>query len=248
MSNKLKKYLRLIFLLCSSFAISVSLVAENQSNIGQLEKADKLFDSEKYVQSLEIYEGLYDENVYTERSLYRMAFMHENLKNYPEAIYYLRKVDREFGGELLEAKIQELRQRQGSSTFYTKDPVKSILRRYSWIVYLVGGICALWFAVFALTRKKKRMRWQIGVNWAMIIIFIPVFIIMLVSLFNSTNEAVIIRETSYYNEPGFASENKKEVYSPGEIVEIKERHDIWVKISTGSRKQYWVPGFCVREL
>ena len=77
------------------------LPAQSQGNTPSFEdrlmKANAAFEAENWERSLQAYELLYEKGFYTERMLYRMAWLHEQDQNYPLAIYYLKKTEKEFG-------------------------------------------------------------------------------------------------------------------------------------------------------
>jgi len=106
MSNIQKAFLPLLFFsLLSTQAIASPQISRADSIT---KRAEYLFRFEKYKEGISAYETLYQEGYFTEKSLYRLAFMHEQEGNFASSIYYLRKIQWEYGGPNIESKIAQL--------------------------------------------------------------------------------------------------------------------------------------------
>ncbi|HET9052993.1 MAG TPA: SH3 domain-containing protein, partial [Cyclobacteriaceae bacterium] len=84
MQNRVLKIVNLsLFLLLFPLALSA------QSNNPLLGRADSLFQQKRYIQSLELYQKLFEGHRYTPAMLLRMAYVEEGLNNIARAAYYL---------------------------------------------------------------------------------------------------------------------------------------------------------------
>jgi hypothetical protein len=215
-----------------------------------LESGDKAFEAGQFTQAMKIYEEVYGEGKFSEKMLYRLAFMHENLRGYPQAIYYLKKAAQEFGDKGSEGKIRQLMQRQGSTRFFTGDGLNDYLsfyRSWSWLFYGVFGLCILGLGVHYWMPSKNIQAWRqlavVGV-WA---IFFLVGAVIFHRSFLIPKRAVLMENTAFYTEPGFSANHRLNAFSLGETLDIDDRKDVWLQVSAAGR-QWWVPKWTVKEL
>lgn len=243
-----------IFLLIAVLTVAFcapSLAQSASSNATtDLESGNKAFDAGQFTQAMTLYENVYASGNFSESMLYRLAFMHENLRNYPQAIYYLKKAAQEYGERDSEPKIRQLMQRQGSTRFFSGDTWNGYLtlfRTWAWLIYSVFGVSILGIAAHHLlpNRKRTTSRTLVGVSaWSLMAI--TAFILFHRS-FMVPERAVILETTAFYDAPGFSADHRLNEFSLGETVDIDGQRDIWLQVSAGG-KQYWVPNWVVRTL
>ncbi len=244
----------IIFILfCCFFLAAVGHVTAQDSQtdpaIG-LQSGDKAFDAGKFTLAMEEYQKVYAQGKFSETMLYRMAFMHENLREYPQAIYYIKKAAQEYGEKSSDAKIRQLMQRNGTTRFFTGDPWNGYLtffRSWGWVIYLVFGLTVAGLATHYLLPNRQKPIWRqlalVGA-WA-------VFIVAGLSLFHRSfmvpQRAVLMEPTAFYSQPGFSANYHVNSFSLGETLDIDAHQDIWIQVSAGGQ-QWWVPNWVVREL
>jgi tetratricopeptide (TPR) repeat protein len=229
---------------------SVFAQGDGGSAASALESADNAFAAKQYTQAMPLYEEVYAQGKFSELMLYRMAFMHENLRQYPEAIFYLKKAAQEFGDKDTDAKIRQLMQRQGSTRFFTGDTWNVYLtffRRWGWTVYAAFGIAIAGLAAHYLLRNPHKPIWRqltmVGA-WALLILS---GLVLFHRSYLVPDRAVLMEPTAFYAEPGFSASHHFNAFSLGETLDIEDRSDIWIQVSAGGR-QWWVPNWVVREL
>jgi hypothetical protein len=216
----------------------------------RLQAADQSFDKQEFTVSLEAYQGLYEEGFFTERMLYRLAFMNENLKNYPESIYYLKKAAQEFGNEDSESKIKQMMQMNGSTRVFTEDGWNSYFlfyNRYGIYFWIAFAVLAIGLAASLLIKNRKPNSFRsVGLvtGWSLFTVLAVFFIH---HIFFSPHRAVLMEKTSFYDFPGYAGHSLPKVFSLGETVAITDEQDIWAKVAAGGR-EYWVPKSVLRDL
>jgi hypothetical protein len=215
-----------------------------------LESGDKAFEAGQFTQALDVYEALYAKGKFSEQMLYRLAYMHENLRDYPQAIYYLKKAAQEFGEKETNIKIRQLMQRQGSTRFFSPDGWNgylSFFRAWGWTVFVAFGLAIVGLGLHYWLPNRRMRAWrQLAVVAAWAVLFLAGGILFHRS-FLVPNRAVLMEETAYYSEPGFSAQSRLNAFSLGETLNIDARHDVWVQVSAGGR-QWWVPNWVVREL
>lgn len=249
MSNEMKIYFS-FFLLLFSFALPAKVFAEVLPPGLTLNKADQLYDSDKYTEAIDLYSELYKEGYYSQRMLYRLSFMHEKLQNYPEAIYYLRKIGQEYGDERIEKKVRKIIRTQGGKRLFTSDGLDdyySFFRSWGLILYILFGLSVAWLVTNYLVKWKKKHQSRAvatGISWSLFLIT-GTFLVYH-SFFLSTR-AVIVQPTSFYAQPSYAAEKYEGRLSLGETVTINGREAFWCEVSAGGQS-FWVPQMVLREL
>jgi len=245
MSNIQKAFLPLLFFsLLSTQAIASPQISRADSIT---KRAEYLFRFEKYKEGISAYETLYQEGYFTEKSLYRLAFMHEQEGNFASSIYYLRKIQWEYGGPNIESKIaQLLRQyRQG------QQPLGNMWTSTQRFIYHHQGnisigilITTLLIAIFVVAIPHRLAR-ALGIMASTALLLFCLLVIANHSFVPT--KGVLIQETSFYRSPGYASEIINLPLGPGTMVDIKEEQDIWTKIQT-TRFEAWVPTFILKKI
>ncbi|HEX2901540.1 MAG TPA: hypothetical protein VHS96_17645 [Bacteroidia bacterium] len=250
MQQKLSTFFLLLVLLIGPNAAQIKAEASDASAATTLESGDKAFEAGQFTQAMKMYEEVYSQGKFSEKMLYRLAFMHENLRAYPQAIYYLKKAAQEFGEKDTDGKIRQLMQRQGSTRFFTGDSWNeylSFFRSWGWIVFAVFGICIAGLGVHYLLPNKNMRAWrQLTVVSAWALLFLSSAVIFHRS-FLVPQRAVLMENTAFYAEPGFSSKHRIDAFSLGETLDIDARSDVWLQVSAAGR-QWWVPNWVVREL
>lgn len=241
MSNKIVKIFLLIFLCLLSLA---NLRANNSE---QLAEANQYFEAALYEKSVAIYEEIYAKGYFQEDMLYQMAFSFEQLQNLPKSIYYLRKAQWEYGNALTDSKISQLVEEMGTSRVIVSTEWSNyhafLHRSYSlWLLVLAGILgAAAW-----LFWQNRNPRFLIGgIGLSAIGVFMALLLIE--HTFISPDHGVIISDTSFYEMPAYTSTSKEIPVSPGTLIHIKAKQDIWYFVAIG-HYECWIPEFVVMKL
>ena len=214
------------------------------------ESGNKAFEAAKYTEAMTLYEKVYASGKFSENMLYRLAYMHENLRQYPEAIYYLKKAGQEYGDKNSEAKVRQLMQRQGGTRFFSGDGWNgylSFFRDWKWLFYGLFFAAIIGIGLHYILPRTGVPIWRsigVGVAWTVFGILTIYF------LHRSTmvpQRAILMEETSFYSGPGFSAASRPKAFSLGETLDITDREDVWVQVAAGGRA-WWVPNWVVKEL
>ena len=249
MSSDLKKLYAFFGIISALFIFPASkiLAADQESIVSQ---ADALFGKQQFTESLNLYESLYSEGKYSEAMLYRMAYMQEQLKNYPMAIYFLKKASKEFGNPAIDAKVKQLMQLQGSERFFpssTWDTYLKFFRQWGWLFW---GLFALSIAAIVadlFLKAGKGLVWRKGLVSGAWTLGILLGAVLAHRSFFVPQLAVVTQNTAFYDFPGFAGNAVPKAFSLGETVSILDHEDIWVLVAAGD-KEYWVPERVIKQL
>ena len=239
-----------IFFIFLSFLALQPLKAEISDPAGTLKEADQRFDSDKYTEAIDQYTALFQEGHYSEKMLYRLAFMHEKLENFPEAIFFLRKAAQEYGDRGTEDKVRKIMRARGVLRIYTSDgwdAYYAFFRTWGaliWGLFVAATLVLLLHFFLPQSFNFKARKPAYHTSW---VFFILMGAILFYHHVETPTRAVIVKDTSFYTSPSYAAEHNKEAFSLGELVTITSEEDIWVEVNAGGR-EWWVPKMVVREL
>ncbi|MBP6640165.1 MAG: hypothetical protein KA293_07705, partial [Bacteroidia bacterium] len=190
-----------MLLIFGGWSTKLNAQASSDGALNNLESGDKAFEAGQFTQALKLYEDVYSQGKFSEKMLYRLAYMHENLRAYPQAIYYLKKAAQEFGDKGTEGKIRQLMQRQGSNRFFTGDgwnDYLSFYRNWSWLFFGVFGACILGLGVHYWMPNNNMAAWrQLAVVGVWAILFLSGAVIFHRS-FLMPQRAVLMENTAFY--------------------------------------------------
>lgn len=211
-----------------------------------LEKANLLFEKGLYEDAGKLYDSLIKKGISSENILYRNAYIAERMDRKGEAIYYLRKIQKNYGNNKIEERIRlisETIDSEGSSKVETHPLMDWVNRNQSYILMIMACFIlsiGLWFRFSA--NKHKR-----SITLSALAFLFLLQLICLFSYFFQTTSLVIVQKTAFYEAPSFAATYHKDLISPGSVFNIVKKEDIWYKIEF-DQKEYWIPFYAVKEL
>lgn len=243
MSNfKTKK----IILLLIFFPFQVGLAAISQEGDSLHSRANLDFLYGNYASAVQAYSQLIEEGNLDEVNFYRLAFLHEQLKEYPESIFYLRKLYWKSGDPLVKDKIASLLE-QETRSIPEGDPSSNwttCTLHHRW--ELIGIIAALLGLAFAgLMIKKWRGRTMFSVVASGISVVMAT--VLLLSWQLSEPRAVIVLPTYFYETPSYGATPLSLPLAAGSTVILRDSQDIWQEIEV-NQVRAWVPAFVLAPL
>ncbi|MEZ4777522.1 MAG: hypothetical protein R3D00_30375 [Bacteroidia bacterium] len=212
-----------------------------------LERASEKFEYENFTDAIPLYEQVIETGYVQEQIFYRLAYMYEKKGNFPASIYYLRKIQWEFGGGRIEDKIGQLMgvaNRERLSAGETWSSYRLFLHHNYFSLTLFLAVLTMLSSVVVI-RRVHGIFHAIGIVSGVIAIVFS--IILLEQAWFSPRRAVVMQSTAFYEEPGFGANYRSLPIGPGATVTIKEEQDIWCRISMG-QFEAWVPAFIVKEI
>lgn len=233
------------FIFFCFFLLFLDFSLKGQVDIWEKE-ANLLFDKHLYSEAKKHYDTLYKRNFFSEKMLYRLAYIAEREGNYPEVVYYLRKVQQKYGGEQLNERIAIALENTGSGgiVFGNNNSFYDAVMRNTTI--LLGIILFLTlFSLYLVFRIRNKSARFIGVS--ILILCILPEVVLVQAHFLQKPQAIIMRESAFYESSSFAAVAQPTVYAPGTSCQIVDKQDIWYKIEV-NQKSYWLPSFVLRML
>jgi hypothetical protein len=242
---------RLAFFTFMVFALQMPLsFAQLQSNNSlrqKLLRAEVAYERQDLSTARKLYHQLFDAGFFTEESLLRLAEAYEADGQWIESLYFLQKADRSYGKPGMSFHLRQLEAKLDPPVRAHPDSLpayESWLHQHVWLLRIVQALFFFLAAFFLLTQKKS---WFFSVG----------LIFLFCSLITGTGSllgdhalperAMLMQATPFYQQAGYAADPLSLPMVPGQVLEVKEEHDIWCKIAYG-RYAAWVPQMYVRKL
>lgn len=243
MSNKIR-----IFFWIFSIGLGATPIVAPATPIDSLQSyARHLFDYERYPEAIQVYEDLFQQGYFQPDMLYRLAFMYEQLQEYPQSIYYLRILQWEIGGAHLEAKIEQLMDkgsRERLSAGEAWSPFELWIHHNENILITLLIISTILAAASLLIPGRI---WKMVIGMSLSASVLITAGMWMYQQLEPETKAVVMQKSAYYDLPGYAATYRTLPISPGATVTILQEQDIWCNISMG-QFQTWVPKFVVKEI
>jgi hypothetical protein len=246
MSNSKAHFFTFLLILGIIAPIFSQQMSSNEAHQEKL-RAEVYFEQENHKKALTAYEGLYQSGYYSEKSLYRLAFLHEQEANWVQAVYFLKKIQIEYGGDELGFRLAYLEDKLASRLPVDRNGPSMIEANIYRNLPLLSGICLVLLILGACLLFWGRASWLqgfglTGLSFALLMAGLIVF-----GQYGMPERAVLTQTTAFHAQAAYASAKLNLPLEPGQSVKIEERNDIWCKVSQGSFRA-WVPYFSLRSL
>ena len=207
--------------------------------------ADREFLYGNYLSAVQLYTELIESGGTDEITFYRLAYLHEQLKEYPASIYYLRKLYWKTGDPLIREKISAVLE-QPDRSIPEGDPATTmtiLTLRYKW--WNIGGVILLLLVASGLVFTRWEHRGKASIWISSLAVLIALFLAGNWQL--SSPRAVIVLPTYFYTSPSYGADRLSLPIAAGSTVILGETQDIWREIeSKGVRA--WVPSFVLSPM
>lgn len=131
-------------------------LSQNKSNQQLINQADSLFEQEKYVDALFLYDTLFSiKKVYSQQMLLKLSFIEEGLNEYENALFYLSYLYKKHPNQLIAEKIITLSDKHELSGYQFND-LSLLFKLYTnYFVYIISSfVLVLVFLVSILVFQK----------------------------------------------------------------------------------------------
>lgn len=221
-------YFKKILILCLMIQAPFFIQAQDLDQL--IAEANMLFNQQKYTESFEIYETLYEEHqVYTPAMLAKMAFIKEGLSDYPEALYFLNLYYLNTTDKSVLKKMDDLAQEHNLIGYEYTDFdffFNIYFKYYTEIVYFFLGLNVLLLAII-IYQKRKYQRKPVGYG---IMLLLASGILFYLVNYGARYNKGIITSYSYLMSAPSAGAKLVDIAERGHRVQIKNRKNIWVEI------------------
>lgn len=222
----------------SLFLLVLSTVVNAQSNNPLLVRADSLFQQKRYIQSLELYQKLFEDHRYTPAMLLRMAYVEEGLNNISRSVYYLNLYYLATQDEDALTKLEEVaikNRLEGYSTDETDLFLSFYLTHHTLITIILVALAVLALAI-ALTQRLIFKHKPIGEFVCMCIV--SVLCLLNLSQKSFWEKAIIAKDNTYLMTGPSAGASVLAIVRDGHRVEVMGTKDVWTKVKLGESEGY----------
>jgi tetratricopeptide (TPR) repeat protein len=222
----------------SLFLLVLSTVVNAQSNNSLLVRADSLFQQKRYIQSLELYQKLFEDHRYTPAMLLRMAYVEEGLNNISRSVYYLNLYYLATQDEDALTKLEEVaikNRLEGYSTDETDTFLSFYLTHHTLITIILVALAVLALAI-ALTQRLIFKHKPIGEFVCMCIV--SVLCLLHLSQKSFWEKAIIAKDNTYVMSGPSAGASVIMIARDGHRVSVIGKQDVWVKVKLGESEGY----------
>ncbi len=222
----------------SLFLLLFPLMLSAQSNNPLLVRADSLFTQKRYIQSLELYQKLFEDHRYTPAMLLRMAYVEEGLNNVSRSAYYLNLYYLATQDEDALVKLEELAIKNRLEGYVTDeiDGLRSFyLTHQELITYVLLGIAILAMAI-ALTQRLAMKNKPVG-EFVTLCIITALFILH-ISQQSMWEKAIIAKDNTYLMAGPSGGASVMAIVRDGHRVEVLGKKDVWTKVKLGESEGY----------
>jgi uncharacterized protein YgiM (DUF1202 family) len=233
MQSRVLKIVKLSLLL---LAVSTAVCA--QSNNPMLVRADSLFGQKRYIQSLELYQQLFESHRYTPAMLLRMAYVEEGLNNVSRSAYYLNLYYLATHDPDVLKKLEEFAAKNRLEGYATDDTDRflSFYRIHrERITYGLLGLAVLLCAIATLQRMKFKNR---PVTEFVALTVITALFVLHISQQVLWQKAIISKSNTYVMNGPSAGASVLSIVRDGHRVDVLGKKDVWTKIKLGESEGY----------
>lgn len=233
MQNRVLKIVKLSLVL-----LLLAITAHAQSNNPMLVRADSLFSQKRYIQSLELYQKLFESHRYTPAMLLRMAYVEEGLNNVSRAAYYLNLYYLATQDQDVLKKLEELATKNRLEGYATGDAdrfVSFYLTHRNRITAGLLGLALLVFVVAVVQRLRFRNR---PVGEFIVLAVVTTLFVLHVSREALWEKAIISKSNTYLMNGPSAGASVMAIVRDGHRVEVLGTKDVWTKVKLGESEGY----------
>ncbi|WP_422359230.1 SH3 domain-containing protein [Reichenbachiella sp.] len=233
--NNIFKFITILFVGLSTTSFS-SFGGEIK---GQLAQADSLFKLQKYTESFEIYEQVFEgNNEASPQMLMKMAYIKEGLGDYSQALVYLSKYYEQTSDKRAQNKMEELASEHEVYGFALSDTTlfKGLVHKY----YLEFNMLIFSVVIFliAIVLYRKFKSGSNAMPYAISAIVVLLFFFWLTNFELSEPRGIIIEDHAYLMTGPSGGADLIEVVKKGHRLNILDEEGVWVKVDWNGREAY----------
>lgn len=201
-----------------------------------LAEGDSLFNQQKYTEAYEKYESVYKTEKASSSMLLKMAFIHDGLGNYTEALFFLDKYYRMSADRLVVGKIEELAESNDLSGYkYTDiDYFLALLEKYKVYIMFLLASTTLLLLVYILRKTKGE---EIPYAAAIIQFIVAIGLVVVVNVTPAPRAIVVSDQTLVRTGPS-AGADPVEMIAKGHKVKILKQDEVWTQIVWDGREVF----------
>lgn len=230
-----KQLLKIQFITVLVFGCFMLKGADNQQ---VLQRADSLFEKNKFTEARELYFQLYKQGQQSPATLLKMAYVHEGLGEFGQALFFLSSYYKLTEDSRAYEKIQTLANTHGISGYELK-PIEHIQiwvnNRLVYFLSILGVMSVFFMGLMVYSSRHGNHNGKYASGFVSVLFMVVAGLI--INLIAPKQHAVITHASYCMSGPSSAA-NLLTVIPAGSQIKIKGEKDIWVEIQWNNQ-----PGF-----
>ena len=219
---------------------SILASPENDSTSAKatVDKADSLFHLKQYTQSLEIYQSLYAQKLYSPSMLLKMAYIQEGLGHLAQSMYYLNLYYLVTRDPQALNKLEDVAAKNRLEGYGSSDAIRLVTllkENHNNVTLSLAAVCLFLLALASFQKIKKHQRPVIPAA------FLSFFLALLFAntWFNSgTAQGIVSNSFTYLMEGPSAGSSVVSIIGEGHRLEILGKKDVWLKVKWTDKEVY----------
>ncbi len=221
------------------FILSLVHIPDLQAVDKQIIAADSLFAQGNYTEALEIYEYFLEQRQQTSpQILLKMAFIHEGLAQYAEALYYLSMHYRQNPSFESLSHMEALARKESLKGYeYSEiDFFRAFYHRYFEEISI--GLFIFGLLSFLLLSYAYGMAWKVPRYYAILLLLFLTMSFILIVFTKQSPRAIVYKDQSYLLTAPSAAANLVKIIDKGHKIKILGKQDVWYKFNWGGQIVY----------
>ncbi len=202
----------------------------------KIKKADSLFRTKQYTQSMELYQSVFKEKEYSPAMLLKMAFIQEGLGKIGPTLFYLNLYYLASDDQQALQKMEELAAKFKLSgySFSEADRLQRWISKNNLLIQLaIAGVVLMASFFFFLQRKKDKTPWAMA-----FVILIASTALVYCNNFYSANSVIVGNDRTYLMEGPSAGAKVVGIIGEGNQLEVLGKDDVWLKVKWIDKAAY----------
>ncbi len=202
-----------------------------------VEKADSLFASKQYTQSLELYKQVLDQKTYSESVLLKMAYIQEGLGQISESLYYLNLYYLASNDKSALKKMEDVasaNRLQGYQVSQARQVNYFLRSNYDVITKILLGFFVLLFGILIFQKRRQKKPMAIAV---MLLLALTVFFIH-INFSQKTNMGIVHNNGTYLMSGPSAGSSVVDIIEEGHLLDLLGKDDVWIHVKWRNQDAY----------
>ncbi len=221
------------------FISTLSYLPDLQAVDKQILLADNLFAQGNYTEALAIYEHFFEKKQQSSpQILLKMAFIHEGLEQYAEALYYLSLHYRQNPSFESLSHMEALARKESFKGYeYSEiDFFRAFYHRYFEEISI--GLFLFGLLSFLLLLYAHGRAWKVPRYYAVLLLFFLSISFILIVFTKQPPRAIIYKDQSYLLTAPSAAADVARIINKGHKIKILGKQDVWYKFNWSGQIVY----------
>lgn len=206
------------------------LLIHYQSHSSEFSLADSLFVQRKYTKALQSYEKVFHQGQFSASMLLKLAYLHDRVGRYDEALYYLSVYQQYYFSEEVQKKMEQMAYDHQLTGYKGNESEQALIYYQQYKLPLLTGLlflCGIVFMVIVYKRQKLKTRpIGLGISFALL----AIVVLVMANVLGGPQKAIINEPDTILMQGPSAASGTVDVVQNGHRVSILKQDEAWTKI------------------